>query len=105
MNDMPRYGNLDALELKWILATPEQKKNFKQIIEEHPAVDVVPKSEVEKIFEEIEKEITWAIEHNYCVRTEFEDSTELYHSINGRINALRGMDYFIAELKKKYTED
>ena len=49
MKDMPRYGNLDALLLKWILATPEQKKNFKPIIENHPTVDVIPRSEGEWI--------------------------------------------------------
>ena len=69
-----------------------------------PRADVVPKSEVEKIFAEIELEIKLALDSNYKARIQVELSDELYHTVNGKISALRGIDDFLAELKKKYTE-
>lgn len=97
------------------------------IINEIPTADVVPKSEAEswlialntvmeqipemkvevarKIFEEIEEEIEGTLKNNYNVRLRFENSDELWHNINGKINALRGIEYFIAELRKKYIGD
>ena len=56
------------------------------------------------IFEEIEKEIEEALKSNYKVLPHLEFSNELYNSVRGKIDALRGIENFIAELKKKYTE-
>ncbi len=68
--------------------------------------DVVPKSEVAmEIFAEIEKKIAAALESNYNARQYFELSDDLYHVENGKISALRGIEGFIEELKKKYTNN
>ena len=48
---MSRYGDLDSLATKWTIASPTQRQNFKQIIEEHPTADVVPKSEVDNWYQ------------------------------------------------------
>lgn len=59
----------------------------------------------EEIFAEIEKEIEEALKSNYKVLPQLEFSNELYNSVRGKIDALRGIEGFIAELKNKYTED
>jgi phosphoribosyl-ATP pyrophosphohydrolase len=56
-----------------------------------------------EIFEEIDGEIKLALDSNYKARSQVELSDELYHTVNGKISALRGIDDFLAELKKKYT--
>ena len=79
--------------------------------------DVVPKSEVEKIFAEIELEIKKALDSNYEARRirlknkhEKREIPPCYCGdeficiCDGKITALRGIEYFLAELKKKYTE-
>ena len=58
-----------------------------------------------EIFEEIEKQIEEALKSNYKVLPQLEFSNELYNSVRGKIDALRGIEGFIAELKKKYTEE
>ena len=58
-----------------------------------------------EIFEEIEAEIKLALESNYKVLPQLEFSNELYNSVRGKIDALRGIEGFIAELKKHYTEE
>ena len=57
-----------------------------------------------EIFEEIEREITDALQSNYKVLPKIEASEELYHCVHGKISALCGIDGFVEELKKKYTE-
>ena len=59
----------------------------------------------------IEKEIVAALESNYRARKEHIErhaelayDTELLLEISGKINALRGIEGFVEELKKKYTE-
>ena len=66
-----------------------------------PTADVVPKSEVEKIFAELEGEIKLALDSNYKARRQVEISDALYYTVSGKISALRGIDDFLAELKKK----
>ena len=92
--------------------------------------DVVPKSEVEKlertvkylegvceslpdkvkaevsreIFEDIENVIDNELQNNYKVLPQFEFSNELWNKMSGRIEALKEICDFIAELKKKYTK-
>ena len=60
---------------------------------------------VNEIFAEIEKKIAAALESNYNARQYFELSDDLYHVENGKISALRGIEGFIEELKKKYTNN
>lgn len=73
--------------------------------------DVVPRAMIAEIFEEIESEITEALKCNYKRRTEYytkerfkKEDGEFINTVNGKIDALRGIEGFIAELKKKYTE-
>lgn len=80
-------------------------------IRDAPTADVVPKSEVEKIFEEIEAELKLALDSNYKAKRKHIDKkyyclhAEFLASVQGKIDALRGIDDFIAEFKKKYTKE
>lgn len=63
-----------------------------------------------EIFEEIEEEIRLALNSNYNARSErlahtnIEMADEFVSYCDGKIHALRGIDDYLAELKKKYTE-
>lgn len=63
-------------------------------------------NEVE-LLEEIEREITRAIDNNCKAIAEFEKTQGLnkdfLFTVSGRIEALRGIGEFVAELKKKHT--
>ena len=68
-------------------------------------------SKVREIFEEIEQEIELALESNYKAKNGqmmsehiTNEEREFIEYVNGKIHALGGISYFIAELKKKYTE-
>lgn len=78
-----------------------------------PTADVVPKSEVaSEIFAEIDREICLALESNYKARDHRQmivivhgSSTldrEFIEYVCGKIDTLRGINDFVAELKKKY---
>ena len=56
-----------------------------------------------EIFEEIEQEINAALQSNYKVLPQIEQSESLWNRVTGKIDALRGIDSFIAQLKNKYT--
>ena len=56
-----------------------------------------------EICEEIEREINDAFQSNYKALPLIEESEALWNRVNGKIDALRGIGWFIAELKKKYT--
>ena len=58
-----------------------------------------------EIFEEIEREINDALQSNYKVLPIIEESEALWNRVNGKIDALRGIDGFLDELKEKYTEE
>ena len=59
-----------------------------------------------EIFEEIEKEIELALECNYKIKRDAHDDNEgLVIYVDGKIDCLRGLTDFVAELKKKYTEE
>lgn len=56
-----------------------------------------------EIFAEIEKEIEAALESNYKIKRDAQDMNDtLVTYVEGKIACLRGIDGFIAELKKKY---
>lgn len=60
----------------------------------------------EEIFAELEKEIELALDSNYKVKRDAQDMNDtLVIYAEGKIDCLRGLAYFIAELKKKYPED
>lgn len=76
-----------------------------------PAADVVPRAEVvNKICCEIEEEIVAALESNYRILKELDDGRcndyvlEIVNRIKGKIYALREIERFVEELKKKYTD-
>lgn len=62
-----------------------------------------------KICCEIEEEIVAALESNYRALKEWDDGRcndyilEMVNRIKGKIDALRGIEGFVEELKKKYT--
>lgn len=64
-----------------------------------------------EIFEEIEKELTLALASNYRARNErlahpnVEMADEFVSYCDGKIHTLRGLNDFLNELKKKYTEE
>ena len=96
-------------------------------IETFQTADVAPKSEVEKlertvkylegvceslpdkvkaevsreIFDDIENAIDNELQNNYKVLPQFEFSNELWNKMSGRIEALKEICDFIAELKTK----
>lgn len=57
---------------------------------------------VSEIFTEIQAEIKAALDSNYKALPQVEMSEELWYCVRGKIDALRGIDDFIDELKKKY---
>lgn len=70
-----------------------------------PTADVAPMAELAReIFEKVKREITDALKSNYEVLPLVEESEALWNNANGKINALRGIEYFIEELEKKYLE-
>ena len=58
-----------------------------------------------EIFAEIQAEIKAALDSNYKALPKVEQSEELWSCVRGKIDCLRGLDDFIDELKKKYTEE
>lgn len=79
-------------------------------IRNQPAADVVSRDEVRRIFEEIEEEITAALESNYRVYNEHlekygdKPNLEFLCMCNAKVNTLRGIEGFIEELKEKYSK-
>jgi hypothetical protein len=68
-----------------------------------PTADVAPKSEVEKIFEEIYRSVASKIPME--IRPIFKDDMDFDAGfINGKRDALLDVLVLITELKKKYTE-
>lgn len=57
-----------------------------------------------EIFEEMENVINNELQNNCKVLPQFEFSNELWNKVSGRIEALKEICDFIAELKNKYTE-
>lgn len=88
------YVNAKAVECVRV----ENCKLFK------PTADVVPKSEVENIFAEIDSKILAEIDINNGVLVEFEGADEISYRIKGEVAALCKIRDFITELKKKYTD-
>ena len=64
-----------------------------------------------KIFDEIEEEICAALDSNYKALRTYDDGRnndyilELVGRIKGKIDALRGIEAFVEELKEKYTSN
>ena len=93
-------------EVEWLYQTVD---NYSQEVMYHDEITKMKvdeaKAEVAReIFEEIEREINDALQSNYRVLPQIEESEALWNRVNGKIDALRGIDGFVEELKKKYTE-
>jgi hypothetical protein len=69
------------------------------------ATDRIKAEVAREIFEEIERKITHDIDVNNACIVELDDSAELYHRVKGELFVLCDIQDFIAELKKKYTEE
>ena len=104
VREMSLYANRTALGE---IAPPHLSyHDMWEIIADAPTAAVAPRAEVAReIFEEIEQEINAALQSNYKVLPQIEQSESLWNRVNGKIDTLRGIDGFIAELKKKYTEE
>jgi hypothetical protein len=63
------------------------------------------KQGVEDILAEIEDEITAALKSNYKARKVYNPTDEFGMWVQGKIDALRGIEDFFTELRKKYAED
>lgn len=85
-------------------------RHFIKMVLDQPTADVVPREEVKRIFNEIEQEIVAALESDYKALRTYDDGRnndyilELVGRVKGKIDALRGIEDFIEELKKKYTK-
>ena len=110
MSDMARYIDCEkacAEVDKGDLLVGNNAEWAKEIINRTPAADVAPKSEVAReIFAEIEKKIKTSIT-NFLeeINKEHIQDTPLYDRCSGAVFALRNIEDFLAELKKKYTEE
>ena len=103
---MARYIDADALIAEYDRVHVGPAGGARKLMVEAPAADVAPKSEVvRKICCEIEEEIVAALESNYKVRSQSNITDELLMWVQGKIDALRGIEGFVEELKKKYTEE
>ena len=97
-----------AAEIDRILFEAELKAPYPRI---HPSI-IRAKAlynagyrKASEIFEEIEQEIELALDCNYKVKRDAQgDNDTLVIYVDGKIDCLRGLAGFIAELKKKYTE-
>lgn len=75
-----------------------------EAIRKSPTVDVVPKSEVAMIFEELYKSVVSKIPPH--IRPIFKDDMDFEDGFrNGKTDALLDVLVLIAELKKKYTNN
>lgn len=112
---MPRYTDVDAL-LNELPDDLPYKASVKRVLMQAPAADVVPKSEVKKIFEKLkERECSnsvcaWCV-HASAYGRRNEECDKPYIDKNGKeqkacyvyakFESL--IDNELAELKKKYT--
>ena len=79
------------------------------LIERQPTVDVVSRIARElhdkiamEICSKIGREINDALQSNYKVLPQIEQSEALWNRVSGKIDALRGIDDFIADLLEEY---
>lgn len=100
---MARYIDADALLSKMPDDLP-YKASVKRVLMQAPEADVVPKIEVEKIFEEIDRKIISDIDQCNWLLVEFDSADGLYQQIKGEVSALLQMQDFIDCLKTKYKE-
>lgn len=106
MGDM--CAEVIARQDKEIESLRDEANRYKRYYFRHDYDEMIAEAKAEaakEIFEAIEREITDALKSNYKVLPQVEESEALWNNVNGKINALRGIEYFLEELKQKYTED
>lgn len=106
---MPRYIDADALAVKWMLANTQERETFRQIIDEEPTADVVPKSEVEMWqgalkAEELHNELTMEMAKKALTNAKAEIAREIFEELERKLLFVGQASYSLAEIKKKYTE-
>lgn len=91
-------------EVENIISDQRQRLNEykKQIVTLQEKLEQAKADAAKEIFDELEREIEDALKNNYEALRRFEDSDDLWHNVNGKINTLRGLEHFIGELKKKF---
>lgn len=96
----------DELDMQPMLIVPNPTERAKEWKHELTYAIRHLKAEVAReIFEEIEKKVKSSLTiHLEEINKEHIKDTPLYDRHSGIIFALKGMDDFITELKKKYTE-
>lgn len=100
---MPRYTDIDKLIAEYDRVHIGPAGGARKLMVEAPIADVAPRAEVEKIFEEIEKIRLKEIHKCETLREKESDPSERKYW-EGGYNSLRQLSYWIAELKKKYTQ-
>ena len=75
------------------------------VMDKHIVIEKARAEVASEIFEDIEREIEEALKSNYEARRVYNPTDEFGMWVQGKIDALRGIEGFLAELKKKYTED
>jgi hypothetical protein len=108
---MARYTDIDKLIAEYDRVHIGPAGGARKLMVEAPIADVAPRAEVaNKICCEIEEEIVAALESNYRALKEWDDGRcndyilEMVNRIKGKIDALRGIEAFVEELKNKYAE-
>jgi predicted nucleic acid-binding Zn ribbon protein len=72
-------------------------------LEQMPTADVAPRAKIAReICSKICREINDALQSNYKVLPQIEQSEALWNRVSGKIDALRGIDGFIADLLEEY---
>lgn len=119
----------EEIDFESLMYTKEQDKWLRaglsiaaRDVRNQPTADVVPRGEVgkdidvatkelaKKICCEIEEEICAALDSNYKALRTYDDGRnndyilELVSKIKGKIDALRGIEAFVEELKEKCTK-
>ena len=108
---MARYTDIDKLIAEYDRVHVGAPGGARKLMVEAPIADVVPRAEVAReICCKIEEEIVAALESNYRAMREHNlkrcpGSDGLFlERIYGKIDALRGIEGFVEEIKEKYAE-
>lgn len=103
--DVVPRAKYEKLQHKYELAVAEREANVKGFAED---INVLAKETARKLCFEIEVEIRAALASNYKALRTYDDGRnndyilELVSRIKGKIDALRGIEAFVEELKEKY---
>ena len=96
---MPRYTDIDELIAEYDRVHIGAPGGARKLMEDAPIADVVPRNEVAKIFEEIERIISEPFTVGFDVLSPLNQALCEY---NGDIK--KELLYYVAQLKEEYTE-